>query len=134
MTLALQGTGVSSGIAIGPVHIMRRDALEIIEYSLEEESLEDEIQRFLRAIELSRQQLQHIREQIPGNTRSDIVSFIDTHLLMLDDSTLSKVPVELIRQHRCNAEWALKLQRESRYSMKWMTPICARAAMTWITW
>ena len=113
MTLALQGTGVSSGIAIGPVHIMRRDALEIIEYTLEEERIEDEIQRFLGALDLTKQHLQHIREQIPVHTRSDIVSFIDTHLLMLDDSTLSKVPVQLIQEHRCNAEWALKLQRDA---------------------
>jgi len=111
--MALQGTGVSNGIAIGPVHIMRRDVLEIIEYTLEEENLDDEIQRFQRALDLARQQLQRIREQIPENTRSDIVSFIDTHLLMLDDSTLSRVPVELIQQYRCNAEWALKLQRDA---------------------
>ncbi|MBI1422702.1 MAG: phosphoenolpyruvate--protein phosphotransferase [Gammaproteobacteria bacterium] len=113
MTLALQGTGVSSGIAIGPVHIMRRDALEIIEYTLEEERIEEEIHRFHSALEMAKQHLQRIREQIPVHTRSDIVAFIDTHLLMLDDSTLSKVPVQLIQQHRCNAEWALKLQRDA---------------------
>lgn len=113
MTLALQGTGASNGIAIGPVHIMRRDTIEIIEYTLEEERIEDEIRRFLSALELTRQHLQRIREQIPAHTRSDIVSFIDTHLLMLDDSTLSKVPVQLIQHHRCNAEWALKLQRDA---------------------
>jgi phosphotransferase system enzyme I (PtsI) len=113
MTLALQGTGVSNGIAIGPVHIMRRDALEIIEYTLEEERIEDEVQRFLNALDTTKQHLQRIREQIPVHTRSDIVSFIDTHLLMLDDSTLSKMPVQLIQQHRCNAEWALKLQRDA---------------------
>lgn len=113
MTLALQGTGVSNGIAIGPVHIMRRDTLEIIEYTLEEEHIESEVHRFLEALTLTRQHLYHIREQIPDTTRNDIVSFIDTHLLMLDDSTLSKVPVQLIQQHRCNAEWALKLQRDA---------------------
>lgn len=111
--MALQGTGVSNGIAIGPVHIISRDAIEVIEYTLEQDGIDDEIQRFHRALDLARQQLQRIREQIPENTRSDIASFIDTHLLMLDDSTLSKVPVELIQQNRCNAEWALKLQRDA---------------------
>lgn len=113
MTLALHGTGVSNGIAIGPVHIMRRDTLEIIEYTLEEDHIEEEVRRFLNALDLTKQHLQRIREQIPSNTRSDIASFIDTHLLMLDDSTLSKVPVQLIQRHRCNAEWALKLQRDA---------------------
>lgn len=113
MTLALQGTGASNGIAIGPVHIMRRDSVEVLEYTLEEERIEDEIQRFLGALEMSKLQLQRVREQIPTDTRNDIASFIDTHILMLDDSTLSKIPVQLIRQFRCNAEWALKLQRDA---------------------
>ena len=113
MTLALQGTGASNGIAIGPVHIMRRDSIEIIEYTLEEDRIEDEIRRFLGALDTTKLHLQHVREQIPADTRNDIASFIDTHLLMLDDSTLSKVPVQLIQELRCNAEWALKLQRDA---------------------
>lgn len=113
MTLALQGTGVSSGIAIGPVHIVRRDALEIIEYSLQAEHIENEIERFQAAVNTTKQHLEHIRDQIPPQTRHDIASFIDTHLLMLDDSTLSKVPIQLIKQLQCNAEWALKLQRDA---------------------
>jgi phosphotransferase system enzyme I (PtsI) len=113
MTLSLQGTGASKGIAIGPVHIMRRDTLEIIEYTLEEDRIEEEILRFMSAVDLAKQHLQHIREQIPATTQSDIIAFIDTHLLMLDDSTLSKVPIQLIQRHRCNAEWALKLQRDA---------------------
>ena len=43
----------------------------------------------------------------------DIAAFIDTHLLMLDDATLVTTPVDLIRELRCNAEWALKLQRDA---------------------
>lgn len=113
MTLALQGTGVSSGIAIGPVHIVRRDALEVIEYSLQAEHIENEIERFQTALDTTKQHLKHIRDQIPAHTRNDIASFIDTHLLMLDDSTLSEIPIQLIRENHCNAEWALKLQRDA---------------------
>lgn len=113
MSLSLQGTGVSSGIAIGPVHKLQRDTLEILEYTIPEEVIEDEIERFQRAIHITRLQLNQIRDQIPGDTQSDITTFIDTHLLMLDDSTLSKVPIQIIRTRNCNAEWALKLQRDS---------------------
>jgi phosphotransferase system enzyme I (PtsI) len=54
-----------------------------------------------------------IRQQIPEHTPKDIAAFIDTHLLMLQDEALSSAPVELIRQHHCNAEWALKLQQDA---------------------
>lgn len=113
MTLSLQGTGVSPGIAIGPVHILHRDTLEIVEYSLAGDIIHEEIMRFEQALDLARQYLQRIKEQIPVHTQSDIAAFIDTHLLMLDDSTLTKRPVEIIQTRRCNAEWALKLQRDA---------------------
>ncbi len=32
---------------------------------------------------------------------------------MLDDATLVTTPVETIREYHCNAEWALKLQRDA---------------------
>ncbi|MDX1594978.1 MAG: phosphoenolpyruvate--protein phosphotransferase, partial [Gammaproteobacteria bacterium] len=54
-----------------------------------------------------------IREEIPEETARDIASFIDTHLLMLEDSMLTTTPVQLIRETRCNAEWALRQQRDA---------------------
>ncbi len=113
MTLTLQGTGVSNGVAIGPVHIIRRDSLEIVEYVLTGDAVEDEVIRFERAVDFVRQQLRRVRDNIPTTAQSDIQAFIDTHLLMLDDSTLSRVPIKIIRDSLCNAEWALKLQRDA---------------------
>ncbi len=113
MTLSLQGTGVSNGVAIGPVHILQRDSLEILEYILGEEFIEAEVLRFERALSIVKEQLRFVRNKIPNHTQSDIIAFIDTHLLMLDDSTLSKVPVSIILEQRCNAEWALKTQRDA---------------------
>jgi phosphotransferase system enzyme I (PtsI) len=43
----------------------------------------------------------------------DIAAFIEVHLMMLDDSMLTIAPIELIRVHQCNAEWALKMQCSS---------------------
>ncbi len=113
MRLSLQGTGVSNGVAIGPVHILQRGSLEILEYALGEELIEAEIQRFERALATVKEQLRFVRNKIPTHTQSDITAFIDTHLLMLDDSTLSKVPINIILETRCNAEWALQTQRDA---------------------
>jgi len=113
MTFAQLGTGVSKGIAIGPVHILYRDELEIPEYALPEKFIPDEQTRYSAAIILARKQLHDILEQIPSNTPADIAEFIDTHLLMLNDSALAKVPLQIIAKHQCNAEWALKIQRDA---------------------
>lgn len=113
MTLELQGIGVSRGIAIGPAYILFHNQPDVREYLIPAFSIEQEVERLRDAIELARQQLKSIRNHIPANAPADVTSFIDTHLLMLNDSSLSKVPVDMIRERRCNAEWALQLQRDA---------------------
>lgn len=113
MSLALHGIGISRGIAIGKACVLERDRPEILESAIPSHLIENEVARFEAALQLARQQLSAIREQIPSSSPLDITAFIDTHLLMLKDSTLSVGPVHLIRTRQCNAEWALKLQRDS---------------------
>ena len=117
MTIALHGLGVSRGIAIGGVYIIEHDQLDIHEYSIPKESIETEIQRFDKAVTSARQQLRAIRNHIPVTTDADIAAFIDTHLLMLEDLSLTHEPARLIRELSCNAEWALKLQRDALVSV-----------------
>lgn len=113
MSLALSGIGVSRGVAIGKAHIILRGSIEVLESTVPDHLVEDEISRFLNAVDSARRQLRAIHEHIPASTGVDITAFIETHLLMLDDAMLVNVPVDLIREHRCNAEWALKLQRDA---------------------
>jgi len=113
MSIAISGTGVSRGIAIGKVHRLERGEVEVYEAAIPKQLVEDEVARFRRAVRTARQQLKAIRNSIPETTRMDISDFIDTHLLMMEDSMLTAAPVELIREHQCNAEWALKSQRDA---------------------
>ncbi|MCP5143353.1 MAG: phosphoenolpyruvate--protein phosphotransferase [Gammaproteobacteria bacterium] len=113
MTIALRGTGVSSGVAIGKVHIVERNRVEVSEYQVAVVDLDSETQRFHNAITIARQQLRAIREHIPPGLAADISGFIDTHLLMLEDGAITQEPVRIIRERHCNAEWALKLQGDA---------------------
>ncbi|MGQ0657394.1 MAG: phosphoenolpyruvate--protein phosphotransferase [Chromatiales bacterium] len=113
MTFALHGVGVSRGIIIGRVHLLERDQLEVQEYPIAKEKVNAEILRLQNAITAARLQLRAVREHIPKTAAADIAAFIDTHLLMLEDSSLTQEPVRLISELRCNAEWALKLQRDA---------------------
>ena len=110
MTLLLNGLGVSRGIGIGPVHILERGKPENIRYDIPGERVQDEIRRFRKAHRQAAQHLRHIRKSIPGSAPPDIAAFIDSHLLMIDDVLLKKTPAEIIRQQKCNAEWALQVQ------------------------
>jgi len=110
--LALHGTGVSDGIAIGKAFVLQRELPEIPEYAIPREYVEEEVARFQRAVETSRRQLMTIREHIPANAPPEATSFLDAHLLMLDDKMISMAPIDTIRSQQCNAEWAVKTQSD----------------------
>ncbi len=113
MPFSLHGIGVSRGYAIGRTYLLQRNQPEITEYTIPDAIVEDEVQRFLNGLNLARQQLRDIRLRIPATAPGDISTFIDTHLLMLEDASFTETPVKLIRSLKCNAEWALKMQRDS---------------------
>ena len=113
MTMTLVGLGVSRGVAIGRAHLLQRGQPEIVEYTVGAREVEREVRRFQAALAAARRQLGAIRKQIPEETARDIAAFIDTHLLMLEDSMLTTTPVQLIRESRCNAEWAVRQQRDA---------------------
>lgn len=98
---------------MGKVHVLERGQPEVTEYSIPSRLIDEEVERFNSALDTARSQLKAIQRRIPPDTAADIAAFIDTHLLMLDDSTLARIPVDVIRKRKCNAEWALKLQRDS---------------------
>ncbi|MDR3418220.1 MAG: phosphoenolpyruvate--protein phosphotransferase [Nevskia sp.] len=117
MSLWLSGIGVSRGIAIGRVQRLHGD-LEIPEYRVQPAELDAEVARFHDALQRARDELRQIRAQIPGlfgggGASGEIAAFIDTHLLMLDDRSLTEAVTALIRDSQCNAELALKRQRDA---------------------
>ena len=112
MALIISGIGVSRGIAIGNVHVLNRGAPEVFERKLEEYEINSEIERFQDAVNGATEQLRGIRDTIPEDAPKDVAAFIDSHLLMVKDTMLSKVPIEIIQEQQCNAEWALKQQRD----------------------
>ncbi len=112
MALIISGLGVSRGIAIGNVHLLLRSSLEVYERTLHPDEISAEVKRFKHAVDRASKQLKKIQESIPPEAPKEIASFIESHLLMLNDSMLSKAPIDIIKELYCNAEWALKLQRD----------------------
>jgi phosphotransferase system enzyme I (PtsI) len=113
MSLWLSGIGVSRGIAIARVQKMHGGDLDVPEYALPAEDVASEVSRFQNAQRRAHAQLREVRDHIPAGTPGDIAAFIDTHLLMMDDRSLTEAVVTLIREHQINAEAALKRQRDT---------------------
>ena len=112
MNFALHGSSVSGGITIGHAHLVSTARLEVAHYQIPEESVEAEIARFDAAIALATEQLAALGSHIPADAPAEFSAFLNLHRMILDDSSLSHAPRTLIREHRCNAEWALVQQMD----------------------
>ena len=117
MALTLHGISASNGIAIGKLHVLRRGMLDVPERSLSGAQVGGEITRFKAALRAASRELKAIKARIPSDTKAEIAAFIDTHLLMLEDTALTTGTLQAIRELRCNAEHALKLQRDAIVSV-----------------
>ena len=113
MTISIQGVGISRGIAIGEVHCIKHDQINVPEYIIKKPQVNNEISRLNNAIKNARNELQSIRDHIPSSTSANIAEFINTHLLMLEDNALTEEPKKIIQERLYNAEWAIKLQRDA---------------------
>jgi phosphotransferase system enzyme I (PtsI) len=112
MTLALTGHAVASGIAIGQTHLVERNEIEIVEYRIRPEDVENEVIRYRNALEAAGEQLEQLRERISNVVGAAASEIIHTHVMMLRDSAFQEAPESRIRQEFCNAEWALQIQLE----------------------
>ena len=111
-SFSIHGIGVSSGIAIGRAHLVSNALLEVVHYQLPIHLIDEEISRFINAIQVVKIDLEAIRNSLSKNAPAEISAFISTHLSMLADKSLSEVPIDLIRKEQCNAEWAIKQQMD----------------------
>ncbi|WP_047551602.1 phosphoenolpyruvate--protein phosphotransferase [Methylotenera sp. G11] len=111
-SFSIHGVGVSSGIAIGHAHLLSNALLEVVHYQLPKHLIDDEVKRFSNAITTVKQDLAQIKGSLRKNAPAELAAFIGTHLLMLEDKSLSEVPKNIIRNEQCNAEWAIKLQMD----------------------
>ena len=112
MSIYISGIGVSKGIAIGEAYLLAREQIDVSQQILSSAEIQPEITRFKAAMKLASKQLHDIKKKIAKNTADDILVFIDTHLLMLEDPAFDEGTIANIREFSCNAEWALQMQGE----------------------
>ncbi len=114
MSFTIHGVGVSGGIAIGRAQLVSHAQLEVAHYDIPESQVATEKSRFDAAIAQVREDLTELADHIPpGAPPAEFEAFLNLHRMILEDSTLSQVPKQLIESMRCNAEWALKLQMDA---------------------
>jgi phosphoenolpyruvate-protein phosphotransferase (PTS system enzyme I) len=103
----LTGIGVSPGVVAGRAVILIQRA-HVLRYQVQPARVAHEIARLDASRARARQQLSDIRESVARQRGSDLASLFDAQLLMLDDPMLIPRTVQIVREQRVNAEWALQ--------------------------
>ncbi|MDE1148914.1 MAG: phosphoenolpyruvate--protein phosphotransferase [Azospirillaceae bacterium] len=109
----LRGVGVSSGIAIGPAHVVDAGALQAPEYLVPEDGVEAEVQRFAGAADKARRQVRKLKAKaaaLPDSAAEEVGFLLDAHFAMLSGSRLIRGVERRVRQDRLNAEAAVQAE------------------------
>jgi phosphoenolpyruvate-protein phosphotransferase (PTS system enzyme I) len=102
----LKGIPASSGIAIGKALILNRTELEVLQGEIQ--NTEQEIQRFINALEIAKNQLEEIKGEAEKNIGRENAAIFDAHIMMLEDEELISMVSNKILGEKSNAEYALK--------------------------
>lgn len=108
--LAIQGLPVSHGFGIGRAVVMDAASLEVSHYLINDGEVESECERLVHAFDAAREELAQLAAGLPPDAPPELGAFLHVHSLILADSLIADVPLQLIRERHYNAEWALVTQ------------------------
>ncbi|AKL94839.1 phosphoenolpyruvate-protein phosphotransferase PtsI [Clostridium aceticum] len=97
-----KGIGASSGIAVGKALVLEKD--EVVIQSVVIDNIEEEKSKFQRALNLSKQQI----ESIKNKSKDEQKTILDAHIMILEDPEFISSVEEKISSKKLNVEAALE--------------------------
>src|SRR5438067_10978465 len=80
--IRFEGSGVSTGIARGTVHVVRDDLDDVARYRIAPSQIADEIGRFEAALIQTRMQILEMQQRIAESIGAKDAAIFDAHLLV----------------------------------------------------
>src|SRR5438874_6659023 len=102
-----KGIGVSPGIAIGRAVIIERREASVFRVPIREEDVTPEVNRFLEALDQTRDELQELKQKVSRSMGDEYASIFEAHAMMVSDPSFADKVVQKIESEQVNAEWAL---------------------------
>jgi phosphotransferase system enzyme I (PtsI) len=109
---SIHGIGASPGIITGRAFLVERFKVRLPQKRIPLSQVDDEVERFYKAIETSKNQLLEVKEKILDPNVRQHAFILDVHMMILEDQMLIQNTVENIRKKKINSEWALDLALE----------------------
>ena len=108
-----EGLGVSPGVAIGPAHVVEAGFIDVPEYSIAEDAVAAEQQRFADALAKSQRQLKKLKDKsaaLHGTAAEELGFLLDARLQMLTGSRVVRGVERRIAEAHVNAEAAVRAE------------------------
>lgn len=99
MDRKLIGIPASSGIAVGPIHLLRWEVPEVRHRIISDDAVAGEIARFHDALQRAGERLSHVRDRVEQSAGPQEAAIFDVQRSMLGDQELISNVEELIRQN-----------------------------------
>ncbi|WP_010194664.1 phosphoenolpyruvate--protein phosphotransferase [Bacillus sp. m3-13] len=105
MSNTIQGIPASSGIAIAKAYRLENPELSVDKKTID--NAQAEVERFEKAVEISKTELEKIKEHAHKELGADKAEIFSAHLLVLSDPELLNPIKDKIKSDSVNAEYAL---------------------------
>ena len=102
--LMLFGIPASPGVAHGQVFRFLHDEVKVASYEVSESDQEEEIKRFLEALEMTKSEISKIRKDVSKNLGEKEAGIFDAHMMVLEDRALIEDVKKEIKQSGQNVE------------------------------
>lgn len=102
--IRLQGSPVSEGIAIGSCFFLKPIEEDLPDFEISLTEVDAEIARYRKAVFSSKEDLNKLRQDLAMEGSDEAVSFIETHIQMLDDPMITTDVEGKIRKMLRNTE------------------------------
>ncbi|ADD03255.1 phosphoenolpyruvate-protein phosphotransferase [Thermoanaerobacter italicus Ab9] len=113
----LKGVAASPGIAIGKVFLYIKEKAEIDMQNIDESKVEYEIERFKKALEVTKQQIQKIKEEALKEFGRDKAEIFEAHLMLANDPELIENVENMIKTELITADNAVNKVIEQNASV-----------------
>lgn len=104
----VQGTAVSPGLALAPVHVVRASPAEVPTWSIPEDEVARELERLGRALEVARAELAARQRLVAAEAGEKDAEIFGVHRMILSDPGALAQVQRTIRDERINSEAAVQ--------------------------
>lgn len=104
----VRGLPISPGIGIGPPLFLEGAGRTIREVRIPKQHVESEVERYQRALSLSRQEVEQLQRRSLAEGPSEVVEILDAHLQMMQDPWMTSQVERDIRRLQLNTESAFQ--------------------------